>query len=55
MAARLQFKANLLGEVALVFDDQNRSGGQSVRWPSRRPVTFCYVNESTSCRLLAFI
>jgi hypothetical protein len=38
-----------------LFDDQNRSGGQSVRWRSRRPVTFCYVSESTSCRLLAFI
>src|SRR5882757_8457442 len=38
MAARLQFEANLLGEVALVLDDQNWSGGQSVSRPSRRPV-----------------
>jgi hypothetical protein len=38
-----------------LFDDQNRSGGKSVRWRSRRPVTFCYVSESMSCRLLAFI
>ena len=31
MAARLQFEANLLGEVALVFDDQHRSARQRVR------------------------
>src|SRR3984957_5431461 len=30
MAARLQFEANLLGEVALVFDDQNRSAPRCV-------------------------
>ena len=37
MAACLQFEANLLGEVALVFDDQNRSArsrsGRLVRSP----------------------
>jgi hypothetical protein len=30
MAARLQFKANLLGELAFIFDDQNRSARRRV-------------------------
>src|SRR5580693_8619874 len=30
MAARLQFKTNLLGKVALIFDDQNRSAPRRV-------------------------
>ena len=30
MATRLQFEANLIGEIALVFDDQNRGARRRV-------------------------